>query len=177
MRDGNVTAGHCTHIPPAGSAIGYTRFWHHLSHSDPALPPSSPWQELGQGRVPFLSMEAHKHIPEMLVHTVTHQHAAKADEEGLDAAAQTATAPALPGERDGAPLGHPSPPQGATNGWAQVGVWVDSAKERGRRRPQAFKNCSEHSCGMQGPLCCPFLLFINYYLLIVDCFTLSSSFS
>lgn len=84
--------------------------------------------------------------------------------EGLHAGAQPSAPPALPDEWDGVPLGHPSPAQEVINGRAQVGVWVDSAKERGRRRPQTFSNCSEHSWGVQGPLV---FVICSYYLSIV----------
>lgn len=70
--------------------------------------------------------------------------------------------------------GTPGSPQEAINGRALVGVWVDSAKERGSRRSQTFNNCSDISCEVQDPLCYLFLLFINYYLLMLDRFTLSS---
>lgn len=84
--------------------------------------------------------------------------------EGLDgwAGAQPSAPPALPDEWDGVPLGHPSPAQEAINDRAQV--WVDSAKERGRRRPQTFSNYSEHSWGVQGPLV---FVICSYYLSIV----------
>lgn len=68
----------------------------------------------------------------MLEHTVTNR-LQRLVREGLDAGTQKSALPALPGEWDRIPLGHPSPPQEAVTARAQLGVWVDSAKEKGRR--------------------------------------------
>lgn len=93
----------------------FGRVGHHLSCSDTALPRLIPlsgaWA--GSGPTPDRGGRAsqQKHTPEMLVLTVTDQHATKADEEGLDAGAQTSVLPALPGDGMGYPWVTPAHPR------------------------------------------------------------------